>query len=235
MITRLLFTVLVWCVGGHFGGAYAFSDQFRFSRGGSFTTEVSDQNLVCFHQKVDDPERYKLEWRVVQGGLTDIDISLEAPGGKMILIQQKSTHGRYSFDTREGVYTLCFSNEFSRFTHKKVYFSLTPEKVPSLTEEIGATPKPLPKTLLEGSFDRLHDLGSEIASGQLDLRNKATAGFSVANHLNHCVQLWSMGLVIFILITGFGEVIVLRLFFTETSSTDYSLTEYVDPSGVPGL
>lgn len=59
------------------------------------------------------------------GGQYDVDVSLEDPRGNTIYNQVKMQFDSHSFNSEHtGVYKVCFSNEFSTFSHKLVYFDL---------------------------------------------------------------------------------------------------------------
>lgn len=56
------------------------------------------------------------------GGQYDVDVTLEAPNKEIIYKQVKTQFDSYPFvPTMSGVYKVCFSNEFSTFSHKLVY------------------------------------------------------------------------------------------------------------------
>ncbi|XP_064622617.1 transmembrane emp24 domain-containing protein 3-like [Lineus longissimus] len=207
--------------------------------GAALSVMVEDNAKQCFYQDVEAPVRYKVDWRVTRGGHNDIDISIEKPNGEKELELLKSNHGTHVFDAMPGLYVMCFSNEFSTFAHKQVFFSFRPENVESLAEEAGQKVFPKAQTALEMSFENLHSHLTSVSSVQLDYRNKASLGHNVADHLNFCVQLMSLALAVVIFVVGAGQVMVLRLFFTDTySSVQETLkkaahTEFIDPMGAP--
>ncbi|KAL2300874.1 hypothetical protein Nmel_013768 [Mimus melanotis] len=61
--------------------------------------------------------------QVISGGHYDVDCYVEDPNGKTIYQETKKQYDSFSHHTDlKGVYTFCFSNEFSTFSHKIVYF-----------------------------------------------------------------------------------------------------------------
>ena len=59
------------------------------------------------------------------GGNYDVDMELTAPNGQMLYKDVKKQYDSFTWKADfKGVYTFCFSNEFSTFTHKVVYFDL---------------------------------------------------------------------------------------------------------------
>jgi protein ERP2 len=60
--------------------------------------------------------------QVVTGGSYDVDVVLEAPNKEIIYRQVKSQFDTHTFTAPyTGEYAVCFSNEFSTFSHKLVY------------------------------------------------------------------------------------------------------------------
>lgn len=61
--------------------------------------------------------------QVVTGGHYDVDCRLEDPDGTVLYKEMKKQYDSFTFTAaRNGTYKFCFSNEFSTFTHKTVYF-----------------------------------------------------------------------------------------------------------------
>jgi hypothetical protein len=78
--------------------------------------------------------------QVVTGGQYDVDVTLEAPNKEIIYRQTKAQFDSYNFVPKmTGVYVVCFSNEFSTFSHKLVYmdFQVGDEQpLPGLGEHV---------------------------------------------------------------------------------------------------
>lgn len=63
-----------------------------------------------------------LRFQVVTGGQYDVDVRIESPYGEVLFEQHKSQYDSHSFTAQtSGPYAVCFSNEFSTFSHKTVY------------------------------------------------------------------------------------------------------------------
>lgn len=78
-------------------------------------------------------------FQVISGGNYDVDVALFDESGKTLYTVQKKQYDSYSFTTQAGgVYKFCFSNEFSTFSHKVVYFDFQAGGEPPLTDEMGA-------------------------------------------------------------------------------------------------
>lgn len=65
----------------------------------------------------------RLFFQVVTGGHYDVDCRLEDPDGTTLYKEMKKQYDSFTFTAaKNGTYKFCFSNEFSTFTHKTVYF-----------------------------------------------------------------------------------------------------------------
>jgi transmembrane emp24 domain-containing protein 3 len=70
---------------------------------------------------------------VVTGGHYDVDMVLEGPRQEIIYQGFKKQFDTFTWTTTQsGVYTICFSNEFSTFSHKLVYFDFQVGEEPPL-------------------------------------------------------------------------------------------------------
>ena len=71
---------------------------------------------------------------MITGGNYDVDMELVAPNGQLLYKESKKQYDSFTWTADvKGEYRFCFSNEFSTFTHKVVYFDL----------EVGDEDKPL--------------------------------------------------------------------------------------------
>ena len=62
---------------------------------------------------------------MISGGQYDVDLELISPTQKILYKEAKKQYDSFTWTTEEkGEYRFCFSNEFSTFTHKVVYFDL---------------------------------------------------------------------------------------------------------------
>ena len=62
-------------------------------------------------------------FQVITGGHYDVDMELTAPNGKTLYKDVKKQYDSFTWNTdMKGVHKFCFSNEFSTFSHKVVYF-----------------------------------------------------------------------------------------------------------------
>ena len=64
-----------------------------------------------------------LKFQVIQGGNYDVDMELTGPSGQILYKDVKKQYDSFTWTTdATGDYKFCFSNEFSTYTHKVVYF-----------------------------------------------------------------------------------------------------------------
>lgn len=85
-----------------------------------------------------------LVFQVISGGNYDVDCFVTDPHNSILYNERKKQYDSFSHTTAmKGVYQVCFSNEFSTFTHKTVYldFRHGDEKplMPSMTSSTAMT------------------------------------------------------------------------------------------------
>jgi hypothetical protein len=62
---------------------------------------------------------------VVTGGQYDVDVTIEAPNKEIIYKEVKKQYDTFTWvPSVSGVFSFCFSNEFSTFSHKLIYLDL---------------------------------------------------------------------------------------------------------------
>lgn len=81
--------------------------------------------------------------QVITGGHYDVDCYVEDPNGRTIYKETKKQYDSFPHRTEvQGVYTFCFSNEFSTFSHKTVYFDFQvgdePPILPDMSNRVTA-------------------------------------------------------------------------------------------------
>jgi len=89
------------------------------------TFELPDKEEHCFYEEIKENVQLTLEFQVVEGGKNDVDCKVEDPKQRVLYEVKKKNYDTYQTMTKVGgEYKICFSNEFSTFTHKIVYFDL---------------------------------------------------------------------------------------------------------------
>jgi len=77
--------------------------------------------------------------KVITGGNYDVDVEMISSDGRSLYKGTKKQFGTFEFTTDlKGEYQFCFSNEFSTFTHKVVYFEFVAGEDEPINDAIGA-------------------------------------------------------------------------------------------------
>lgn len=177
------------------------------------TFELPDNARQCFHEDIQQGVKGTIEFQVVTGGHYDVDATVEAPSGQTLYKGIKKQSDSFSWVAEQtGVYKLCFSNEFSTFSHKLVYvdFVVGEEKpLPGIGEHLTAMTK------LETSTSNIHEHMNTIVDYQTHHRLMEAQSRKRAEDLNARVMYYSMGEAVLIVLIGFGQVMILRNFFSE--------------------
>lgn len=181
------------------------------------TFELPDAERMCFHETINTDQKgvnCVLEFQVIEGGNYDVDVTLVSPSGASLYTEQKKQFDRYGWTADEvGEYKFCFSNEFSTFTHKMVYFDFQVGEDDALQPQAGDPITAM--TQLETTVRDLHLNLNTLVEYQTHLRLRESLGRSFAEDLNERVQVWSVGQSVVILLAGIGQIVILRSFFSE--------------------
>lgn len=76
--------------------------------------------------------------QVITGGHYDVDCYVEDPLGNTIYRETKKQYDSFTHQAEvKGVYQFCFSNEFSTFSHKTIYFDFQVGDEPPILPDMG--------------------------------------------------------------------------------------------------
>ncbi|KAK3706222.1 hypothetical protein QZH41_010287, partial [Actinostola sp. cb2023] len=154
---------------------------------------------------------------VITGGNYDVDVTLFDPKDKPIYTVQKKQYDSHTVTAdQDGTYKFCFSNEFSTFTHKTVYFDFQAGDEAPLTKNMGDHHTAL--TQMETACVTIHENLKIAIDYQTHHRLRESQGRDLSEYLNERVQWWSVGESILIVIVGICQVFILRNFFAERRS-----------------
>ncbi|XP_032197792.1 transmembrane emp24 domain-containing protein 3 isoform X3 [Mustela erminea] len=107
-------------------------------RGAELTFELPDSARQCFHEDVEQGARFSLDYQVITGGHYDVDCYVEDPLGNTIYRETKKQYDSFTHRAEvKGVYQFCFSNEFSTFSHKTIYFDFQVGDEPPILPDMG--------------------------------------------------------------------------------------------------
>ncbi|XP_067412182.1 transmembrane emp24 domain-containing protein 3 [Emydura macquarii macquarii] len=185
--------------------------------GAELTFELPDSARQCFHQPLERGAKFSLDYQVITGGHYDVDCYVEDPNGKTLYKESKKQYDSFPHRAEvTGVYTFCFSNEFSTFSHKTVYFDF----------QVGDEPPILPDmnrvtalTQMESACVTIHEALNTVIDSQTHYRLREAQDRNRAEDLNNHVSYWSVGETLLLLVVSVSQVMLLKSFFTETRQT----------------
>lgn len=178
------------------------------------TFELADNDKMCFYENFKGVKKNIFNYEVLKGGNFDIDVSLTSPNRKILYKEAKRMHDAIPFESSIGIYTFCFSNEFSTISHKTIFLSLEEDDLDSLAVEAG-NESPTAHTQIEAALENIHRSASQVVGYQTEYRLNEARGRFIAENLNLRVQWWSVGQSVIIFLVGFGQVFILKAFFSE--------------------
>ncbi|XP_074256016.1 transmembrane emp24 domain-containing protein 3 isoform X1 [Saimiri boliviensis] len=121
-------------------------------RGAELTFELPDNAKQCFHEEVEQGVKFSLDYQVITGGHYDVDCYVEDPQGNPIYRETKKQYDSFTHRAEvKGVYQFCFSNEFSTFSHKTVYFDFQVGDEPPILPDMGNRVTALTQNFVPGS------------------------------------------------------------------------------------
>lgn len=183
-------------------------------RAGELTFELPDNEKQCFHENIDKDVKCTLEFQVITGGNYDVDLELTGPNNQILYKDVKKQYDSFTWTTEmKGDYRFCFSNEFSTFTHKVVYFDFQVGEDEPMVKGTGEHVTAM--TQMEASSVTIHESLKVVVDYQTHHRLREAQGRAFAEDLNERVQIWSIGQSVIILLAGIGQILILRSFFTD--------------------
>uniref|UniRef100_A0A183BVG3 GOLD domain-containing protein n=1 Tax=Globodera pallida TaxID=36090 RepID=A0A183BVG3_GLOPA len=191
-----------------------FLCKFTPSFASELTFELPDNANQCFYEEIKMGVDCTLEFQVITGGQYDVDVVLEDPNGKSLYKEARKQLDSHAYKTEvAGTYKVCFSNEFSTFSHKVVY----------LDWQVGADEHnalPIPRvgagtSQMERSVETINDRLKIVDDYQTHHRLREATSRKRAEELNERVTYWSLGQTAVVLLIGVGQVFLLRSFFAD--------------------
>lgn len=184
--------------------------------GVELTFELPDNAKECFHEEIEKDVETTLEFQVVTGGHYDVDVVVEGPGREILYREVKQQYGQFQFKPKAaGTYQVCFSNEFSTFSHKLVYMDLqvgAEAPLPGIGEHMTAM------TQMESSSLKVHENLNNVLDYQTHHRLQEAKGRKRAEEINERVLYWAVGESIAIVGIGLAQVLILKNFFGDKHS-----------------
>lgn len=181
--------------------------------GTELTFELPDNDKQCFYEELEKGVKFDIDFQVISGGNYDVDCFVTDPLDNVLYQEKRKQYDSFSHTTQmKGVYKVCFSNEFSTFTHKIVYLEFRHgEEEPLLPGMNRASAL----TQLESTCVSMHEILKVVAESQTWYRLREAHDRIKAEHLHERVTFWSIGETVLLFVIGIGQVMLLRSFFTD--------------------
>ncbi|XP_072516359.1 transmembrane emp24 domain-containing protein 3 [Salminus brasiliensis] len=181
--------------------------------GTELTFELPDNEKQCFYEDLDDGVKFDIDFQVIAGGNYDVDCFVTDPMNNILYEGQKKQYDSFSHTTAlKGIYKVCFSNEFSTFSHKTVYLDFRAgEETPLLPDMNRATAL----TQMESACLSIHEILKVVSESQTWYRNREAQDRIRAEDLNERVSYWSSGETFILLLVSLGQIFMLKSFFKE--------------------
>ncbi|XP_072236376.1 transmembrane emp24 domain-containing protein 3 [Leuresthes tenuis] len=190
--------------------------------GTELTFELPDNDKQCFYEELEKDVKFDIDFQVIAGGNYDVDCFVTDPRNNVLYNERKKQYDSFSHTTAmKGVYQVCFSNEFSTFTHKIVYLDFRHgEEEPILQTMTRSTAL----TQLESSCVAIHEVLKVVTDSQTRYRLREAYDRTKAEHLLQRVTYWSVGETVLLFFIGIGQVMLLKSFFSEKKGSVVAAT-----------
>jgi len=156
--------------------------------GVELTFELPDNAKECFHEIIEKDTESTLEFQVVTGGHYDVDVILTDPTRNQLYKQIKKQYDSFTW---------------------------TAEKTGDEDPLPGLEAAQEPLTQMETSAREIHENMNAVIDYQTHHRLRETQGRHRAEDLNERIMIWSVFVTVAIFLVGFGQVFVLKSFFSE--------------------
>jgi len=204
---------------GALAGVTVLMSLVAASLGTELTFELPDSAKECFFEVIEEGTSATVEFQVVTGGQYDVDVVILDARNRQLYQQVKKQYDSFTWNaTQTGEYKACFSNEFSTFSHKLVYFDFQvgeevwPFKGPA-AQNVGNHIESM--TMMETSALDIHQYMKTVVDHQTHHRLREAQGRKRAEDLYERVMIWSLFVTIAIAVCTLGQVIVLKSWFSE--------------------
>ncbi|XP_057703413.1 transmembrane emp24 domain-containing protein 3 [Corythoichthys intestinalis] len=187
-----------------------------------FTFELPDNEKLCFYEELEKDVEFYIDYQVISGGNYDVDCFVTDPLSNTLYSQNKKQYDTFSLTTAmSGAYRICFSNEFSTFSHKSVYLNFRHgAEEPLMPGMYRATAL----TQLESTCVSIHEILKVVAESQRWYKLREAHDRLRAEHLHDRVNLWSIGETILLFVIGVGQVMMLKSFFHDKKGSVAAMT-----------
>ncbi|XP_064842731.1 transmembrane emp24 domain-containing protein 3 [Oncorhynchus masou masou] len=177
------------------------------------TFELPDNDKQCFYEELQNGVKFDLDFQVIAGGNYDVDCFVTDPVNNVLYQERKKQYDSFSHTTTmKGTYKVCFSNEFSTFSHKTVYLDFrSGEERPLLPDMSRDTAL----TQMESACLSIHEILKVVSDSQTWYRLREAHDRIRAEDLHERVSYWSIGETIILFTVSIGQVLILRSFFSD--------------------
>ncbi|KAJ8280979.1 hypothetical protein GJAV_G00061730 [Gymnothorax javanicus] len=177
------------------------------------TFVLPDNDKQCFYEDLEEGIKIDIDYQVIAGGNYDIDCFVTDPLNNILYQEKKRQYDSFSLVTSaKGAYKVCFSNEFSTFTHKTVYLDFRAgQETPLLPDINHATAL----TQMESSLLSIHEILKVVTDSQTWYRLREAQDRIRAEDLQERVSYWSVGETLILIVVSIGQLLMLKSFFTE--------------------
>jgi len=192
--------------------------------------DLGESRKDCFYEEIDQiGENIDVVFHVLEGGRRDVTLEVLDPNKKLLAQKPRMPQASLKFKAlTKGVYTFCFSNEFSSFTHKLVYVEISTNSERRELEQRAEEEQKIQAeanrvrfnsmTSLESSLNSIKDNMRRGSKGMKAFRKWDRVSEFHAKKLLNRVNFASAAIAIAVVVVGILQTCFLRGLFSEKKS-----------------
>lgn len=192
--------------------------------------DLGDSRKDCFYEKIDRPgENIDVEFHVLNGGRRDVTLDVLNPDKTLLVRKARERGASLNIKAmKSGVYSFCFSNEFSSFTHKLIFVDISTDREKNEKARIAKEERKVIKeaererdsimTAVESSLDSISKNMKRSDKGLKRFRKHDWFSIFHAKKLSFNVDTASVVVGALVVITSLVQTWALRRLFSDKPS-----------------
>eukprot|EP00320_Phaeocystis_rex_P014988 CAMPEP_0119083042 /NCGR_PEP_ID=MMETSP1178-20130426/124115_1 /TAXON_ID=33656 /ORGANISM="unid sp, Strain CCMP2000" /LENGTH=198 /DNA_ID=CAMNT_0007065867 /DNA_START=11 /DNA_END=607 /DNA_ORIENTATION=+ len=176
----------------------------------SFGFTVPAGKSECFHESAKASERLSGEWKVLKGGMMDLDVQVTSPSGDHVYAAEREMEGSFAFyTTNEGIYAVCFSNTHSGEAEKQVSAKISVGEPPDLIK----LAKTEHLTPIEERIKDLHESMNAVRDMQDQMREQDEVHHKMTRSTRSRLLWFTVAEAVVLVAVSLWQILYLKSFF----------------------
>lgn len=164
----------------------------------------------CFHELARASDRLSGDWKVLSGGMMDLDVQVTSPSGDHVYAAEREMQGSFAFyATAEGIYAVCFSNSHSAEADKQVSAKISVGEPPDLIK----LAKTEHLTPIEQRIKSLHESMNAVRDMQDQMREQDESHHKMTRSTRSRLLWFTLAEAVLLVAVSSWQILYLKSFF----------------------